>query len=49
VLTVLELINEMLKSLLDLKVRSLYDGLSMGFVKLDLYPSLVSSLIKIPI
>jgi hypothetical protein len=31
----------MLKSLLDLKVRSLYDQLSMGFVKLGMFPSLI--------
>lgn len=46
---VLSLVNEMLKSLLDLKVRSLYDALSMGFVKLDLYPNLVKSLVNMPL
>lgn len=45
---ILELVNEMLKSLLELKVRSLYDGLSMSFVKLGMYPSLVKAIIKMP-
>lgn len=43
------LINEILKSLLDLKERSLYDALSMGFVKLNLFPTLIKSIIAMPL
>jgi hypothetical protein len=38
---VLALVNEMLRSLLEMKVRNLYDNLSMSFVKLGVYPALL--------
>lgn len=46
---VMSLVNEILKSLLDLKERSLYDALSMGFVKLNLFPTLIKSVIAVPL
>lgn len=45
----MSLVNEILKSLLDLKERSLYDALSMGFVKLNLFPTLIKSVIAVPL
>ena len=46
---ILAVVNEMLKSLLDLKVRSMYDNLSLGFIKLGLYPVLIKTIVSLPL
>jgi len=42
---VCSLLNEMIKSMLDLKERSLQDALSMFFVKMNVFPFLIKSLV----
>ena len=46
---VLAVVNEMLKSLIEMKVRNMYDNLSMGFVKIGVYSTLVKSVVQLPL
>lgn len=46
--SVCSLLNEMIKSMLDLKERSLQDTLSMFFVKMNVFPILIKSLVQMP-
>lgn len=45
---VCSLLNEMIKSMLDLKERCLQDALSMFFVKMNVFPILIKSLVQVP-